>query len=485
MKYGKVLLINPAVLKSYMGPIRPPSGLGYLEQYLENNGINIDIIDMSLGYSLRHLWKKIEKFRPDLICVTIWTYRYKDTYEFIGRIKERYPNVDIAVGGPHVSTLRKNVLEDCKDIDYGVVLEGEETLFELCRGRKLEEIKGLLYWEKGEVRYEGDRDFLNNLDSVPFPKYKKFEIDKYILKEMLIISSRGCPFDCIYCPVKLAIGQKLRIRSAGNIVDELEYWYNKKYRKFNFGDDNFSFFKDRVYDICDEIEKRNLKGLDLRCGNGVRADRVDKPLLKRMREIGFSYLGFGVEAGNNRILKNIKKGERIEKIEEAIKNACELGYDVTLFFLAGSPGETLSDIADSVKLAQKYPIFDARFYNIIPYPGTELFEWIKKRRLFVRQPQDYLNDAVAFSRKPLFKTPELSVKERVNVLRQLKRVENKILRKNLKRKLKQYGFLGRMAANFVPIEFMHYLIRQNKFIRRISEKIRYDLNQRPLDNIEC
>ena len=84
--------------------------------------------------------------------------------------------------------------------------------------------------------------------------------------------------------------------------------------RFNFGDDNLTFFKDRVYEICDEIEKRGMNDLDIRCGNGIRADRVDRALLKRMREVGFSYLAFGVEAGNNRILGILKKGEKIENI---------------------------------------------------------------------------------------------------------------------------------------------------------------------------
>jgi radical SAM superfamily enzyme YgiQ (UPF0313 family) len=476
MRYTKVLLINPSIAGSYLGPIRPPAGLGYLAQFLEENSIELEVIDMALGYKLKHLLDKINRFSPELIGVTAWTYRYKDTYALIDAIKNKYPYIKIAAGGPHISTLRADTLGNCNAIDFGVVLEGENTLLELCQGKDFKEIKGLIYRQGQEIIYNGDREFVSQLDSVPFPKYSKFELSKYFLREIMIISSRGCPHSCIYCPVKLAIGRNLRIRSAKNVVDEMQYWYDNNYRRFNFADDNFTFFKERTYEICDEIQKRAFSNLDLRCGNGIRADKVDRPLLKRMREVGFNYIGIGVEAGNNRILENLKKGESIESIDEAIKNACDLGYDVTLFFLAGAPGEALADVEDSVRLAEKYPVFEARFYNIIPYPGTELFAWIKENGLFLDDPLNYLNNASAFSDKPLFETKELSARERIKMFRRLRMVENRILKKTIKRKLYKFGWFGVFFAKFIHPSLLYYLIRHQKFLRRIFEKIRVSGN---------
>jgi len=472
MRYKKVLLVNPPIAESYLGPIRPPAGLGYLAQRLEENSIEHEVLDMALGRKLKHLCGKIDKFKPDLIGVTIWTYKYKDTYGLIEAIKKKYPGISIVAGGPHISTLRADAVYECSAIDYGVVLEGENTLLELCQGKDFREIKGLLYREGQNIIYNGDREFINELDSIHFPKYNKFELNKYFLKEVTIISSRGCPHNCIYCPVNLAIGRRLRTRSPMNVVSEIEYWYNNGYRRFNFADDNFTFFKERTYEICDEIKNRSFTGLDLRCGNGIRADKVDKPLLKRMKEIGFNYIGLGVEAGNNRILKKLNKGETIEIIDETIKDACSLGYDVTLFFLAGSPGETLSDIEDSINLAEKYPIFEARFYNIIPYPGTELFKQLKEKNLFLEDPREYLNNASAFSDKPLFKTEEFPADERVKLFARLRKIENKILKKTIKRKLRKYGWLGIFFSNFISVRFIYYLIRHQKIMRCIFEKIR-------------
>lgn len=426
---------------------------------------------MALGYKLPHLWDTIEKFKPDLIGASIWTYKYKDTYNLLKTIKQKYPGIAMVAGGPHISTLRKEALADFGCVDFGVVLEGEETIFELCRGKALNEIKGLIYREGNELFYNGDRDFIADLDTLAFPRYDNFDLNKYFLREIAIISSRGCPHNCIYCPVQLAIGKNLRIRSAKGVVDEIEYWYNKNYRRFNFADDNFTFFKERVYEICDEIQKRNLKELDLRCGNGIRADKVDRDLLRHMRETGFNYIGLGVEGGNDRVLKNLKKGETIEQIEQTIKEACALDYDVTLFFLAGSPGETLADVKDSVKLAEKYPVFQARFYNIIPYPGTELFTWLKEKNLLLEEPSSYLNDASAFSDRPLFETEELSRNERVKMFKRLRKVENLILKKTIKRKLAKFGLFGGFVAMICPPEIIYYLIRHQKFMRQLFENI--------------
>ena len=152
-------------------------------------------------------------------------------------------------------------------------------------------------------------------------------------------------------------------------------------------DHNFGFIKGRVYKICDEIEKRNMNDAELRCSNGLRADRIDRALLTRMKEVGFNYIAFGVDGGNNKVLKFLKKGETIEKIDRAIKNACDLGLDVKAFIIVGTPGETRQDIEDSIRFARKYPIARVNFNNAIPYPGTEMFDYVKEHNLFLVSPE--------------------------------------------------------------------------------------------------
>jgi radical SAM superfamily enzyme YgiQ (UPF0313 family) len=448
MKDTTILLINPPVhTGENLIPFDPPVGLGYLAQTLELKTISYEVIDMRLGYGIGDLKQKIKECQPMFLGISALTFGYKDTYRLIRRIKRQFPSLKIVVGGPHVSTLQGKSLKDCRDIDFGIVGEGEKSLVELCNSgdeKEIYGIKGLIFRQESEVVYNGPRKVILDLDSLPFPKYAKFELSKYLEKRIPIFTSRGCPHNCIYCPIKTTIGRKYRMRSAESVVNEMDYWYQRGYRQFSILDDNFSAWKGRAYEICDEIEKRGLINLQLSCPNGLRGDKVDRNLLHRMKEVGFTHVAFGVEAGNNKILNTLKKGETIEQIDQAIRDSCDLGYHVDLFFLIGSPGETWRDIEDSFRLASRYPV-NARFYSLIPFPGTELYDWVQQNNYFVRQPEDYLNDASQLVNEPCFQTPELSVMERKRAFKHAR----KMSRKKLIRTLRQTdGFRGILVALF-------------------------------------
>lgn len=408
-----VLLIKPFYHKSHYANRWLPTGLAYISEALSKEDIENKIFDFGLGYSFDDLRKVINEFEPQLIGISMMSFGSKCTYKVIESIKELYPYIPIVVGGPHLSTLREKALDECQAIDFGITLEGENTIIELCQGNKsLSEIKGLFYKSNsGEVTYTGDRDFITDLDSNGFPSYSKVELDKYP-PFVSIVTSRGCPYQCIYCPVHLAIGKKFRARSAKSVVDEIRYWYEKGYNDFGIADDNFSLIRKRVLDICDEIKRQGLTGLKISCGNGLRADKVDKEILASMKEVGFHYIAFGVEAGNNKVLDTLGKGEKIEDIERAVRDACDLGYKVTLFFLLGSPGETRADIEDSIRLATKYPVYDVRFYNLIPFPNTKLYEWVHMNNFFVKDPGNFIGEASHWVNDPVFETPEMPYRER-------------------------------------------------------------------------
>jgi len=253
----------------------------------------------------------------------------------------------------------------------------------------------------------------------------------------------------------------------------MEYWYKRGFRQFNFDDDNFNYDKERVYEICDEIKKRGMKSLFLRCANGIRADRIDRPMLKRMKEVGFHYIAFGADAGNNRMLDIVKKGETIEQIESAVKNACELGYNVKLLFVVGTPYETRHDVEDKVRLAQKYPLNDVHFYNTIPYPGTELFDWVAENDYFLIKPEEYLNDISCCESTPVFETPELPATERIKLYNYLQKIRKDIHRKAFRRMYKRFGILSYASSYLLASDTMVKMFYQNFFIRRVIERLRY------------
>ena len=253
MKYKKVLLVNPPSRGEWKG-IRPHIGLGYIAEYLVNRGIEYDVLDMNLGYKFKHLQRKIETFRPDIVGMSLLTLEYKKFYGLLSLIKQNNPGIKTVAGGPHVTLFKEQVMRECPAIDYGVLYEGEETLVELCQGEGPDDqIKGLMSRRNGSIVYPGDRPFLEDLDTLSFPRYEKFELKKYI-PEVEIYSSRGCPHECIFCTNRI-ISPYFRVRSAEHVVDEMEYWYKKGYRQYNFDDDNFNKKMDRVYQICDEIER--------------------------------------------------------------------------------------------------------------------------------------------------------------------------------------------------------------------------------------
>lgn len=473
MSYARVLLINPMYPGSRVRSVFS-AGLGYIAESLASARIEYEVLDMTLGYGLNDLIKKVDVFKPQLIGITFMTYRYKHTYNMIEQLKVKRPDLDILVGGPHVSLFREKVLEECPAISFGVVMEGEETIVQLGRGVSLPEIKGLIYRDKGQVIYNGDRMFIRDLDAIAFPKYKKFELDRSINKTvnaLPIVSSRGCPFDCVYCPVKSSIGQEFRTRSAENIVNELAYWYDLGYRRFSFADDNFTLIKERVYKVCEEIRNRKLGGLLLSCDNGIRADKVDRELLSFMKESGFFRIAFGVEAGNDKVLKNLKKKEDIATIKNRIMEACNLGYEVDLFFLVGSPGETLKDLEDSFRIALNYPIGTAYFYNIVPFPNTELFGWIKNNGKFLRAPQDYLNDYPILDNQPLFETPDMPKSSRKKALRKAFGIMRMTMCRAWAKRLSDLGFLGKVFAYIYTTRFAQDVILRNTLLRKFAYKM--------------
>lgn len=471
MRYKRILLVAPRFQQSrFRLSLYPPAGLGYISESLVKNGFIVSTFDMNLQYSYKDLVKRISHFKPELIGFSAMTFGHRQLYELINKVKESYPQLDIAAGGPHMSTLREKVLEECDSIDFGVVLEGDLTIRRLCEGEDCSGIQGLIYRKNSSVISNDFQEFITDLDKLPFPKYESFELDKYPSRQIGIVTSRGCPYDCIYCPVISAIGKRFRQRSAQNVVEEVLYWYNKGYREFLFLDDNFTLDRKRVEEICSLLLKNDLKGISLKCPNGIRADRVNYEILKKMKEAGFDMVAFGVEAAEDRVLKNIKKGETIATIEESIRNACDLGFEVDLFFLMGSPGETLKDVQTSFSLAMRYPVRNARFYNIIPFPKTELFEWIKKNNYFLHSCEDILNNASHFVNEPCFFTPEMSCSDRKKAFRMAQKVIRRIRRNFIERKIKGPSLLKNAISYFYTIALIEDLMLNNRVFVGVKEK---------------
>ncbi len=408
-----VLFVVPNAKGMYSQVGFPHVGIGYLMAVLREGGHTPAVIDMRLGYSRKDLEKRFQGFKPDLVAVTMMSRQHDVAYGIVRYLKKRGHKV--VVGGPHISVYREKVLEDTP-ADFAIFGEGEYALLELCNGKPHGEIKGLV-WRKGKRTIVNQpRPPLTDLDSLPFPAYDLFEIEKYSEKMLPITSSRGCPFRCIFCSIRLSMGRIWRPRSAENVVSEIAHWYAKGYRKFQFTDDNFTLDMGRVSKLCDLILK---KGLDIQWDlrNGVRADRVSLPLLRKMKKAGCFFVLFGVESANKDVLAAIKKDLDLKNVRNAVRMAKAAGLKVSASFIIGHPSETYDNFMESYTFAKSLHLDEVKFFNLMPYPGTELYDWVRANGRFLYEPDHYLNAIDSFTENPYFETPYFTEEERKKAFR--------------------------------------------------------------------
>lgn len=416
----KVMFVIPK--EYYPRPWTPHTGVAYLTAVLQQHNFSIKILDLRLGYNTKDLHKSLDAFEPDLVGVTSYSFEYESAYKVIDSIKNQGKHL-VVIGGPHASAIRSRILEHTK-ADFAVKGEGEYTMLDLCNsingnGPRLDEIKGLIWRNGDKIQENSDRPYIEDLDALPFPAYESFEIQKYLdyaTKRIPLITSRGCPHRCIYCSVRLTMGNRFRARTAKNVVDEIDHWHRKGWKNFDINDDCFSFDLDRAKEICNLIIERGLK-ITYQLYNGIRVDRVDFELLQKMKASGCSFVAYGVESGNKDTLKVIKKAISLEQVKKAVKMTKEVGIRNYATFIIGHPGETFKKAMDTINFAKELPADQIGVYNIIPYPGTELYEWMLKNARMLYPLESYLNEVTYGQNKPIFETPEFTAEERRTALR--------------------------------------------------------------------
>lgn len=469
---NKVLFVIPKYGNEYYSlPTMPLVGIGYLSEVLNKNNINNKVIDMRFNYKYIYLKNYILKYKPKYICLTLMTFNYKESYKLIKIIKLDFPNIKIICGGSHISTFKIDVINECKYIDCIVINEGEYILLDIVKKASFKNVNGIMYRENGHIISNYKNNNYIDLNSVDFPKYKSFELNKYYTKAIPISTTRGCPYSCGFCPVSRSVGNRFRKRLTNSIITEFKYWYNKGRKRFVIVDDNFTLDRNRVINICNQLIKLKFKDLYIILGEGVRCDKVDYDLLKKMYISGFKHICFGVESVNNKVLKIMNKRETIEQIEESIKDSINIGYNVELFFLIGYIGETIKDLKSIIKFAKKYPIVKAHFYNIIPFPYTKLYYYVIKNNLLLYKPEHYLNNISQNDNKPLFYTKELNINQRKKYLKIFKKLSNKIMFKYYKNNTAPLLYYIIRISKFSFFNNIFNMINRNNTLRLIKNKL--------------
>lgn len=367
--------------------VTPPLGLGYLSSYLSRHGVEVEIIDgLRDGLSNTEVCQRILNGRSDAIGLTCLTAFYSQVVDLARLLKSQ--NKTVIIGGVHPTFLPKETLEETR-CDYVVLGEGERPLLQLAQnGFRNQNFRGVYSRQDlaGVEQFTKAKP-VADLDDLPFPDWEQLDPRKYppaphgaIVKRFpigVVMTSRGCPFGCTFCASPRFYDRKVRFRSPENVVEEIEYLVSRfGVREIHFEDDNLTLNHAYVEKLCHLILERAIK-VTWACPNGIRADSVDEPLVRLMRESGCYYFAYGIESVNSRILKEIKKQEDIGTIRQAIDCASRGGISCQGFFIFGLPGETPETIEETIRFASESSLSRAQFLILDILPGSELWDTLK------------------------------------------------------------------------------------------------------------
>ncbi|MEW6614392.1 MAG: radical SAM protein [Thermodesulfobacteriota bacterium] len=446
----KVLLIQPpyTILKTESRFCQPPLGLAYLASVLDKehdvlildciaegfNNISVQNKDFKrYGLSEDKIKRRIQKINPDVVGVSnLFTAQAEEAHRICKIAKEVNSSIVTIMGGAHPSAMPELTLRD-SDVDFIVIGEGENTLKNLLetfgKNNTVNEISGLAYRKDGRVIINKKNEFIDNLDTLPFPIWKKFPLKKYFTINtphganvkrspfLPVITSRGCPNHCTFCSIHNIWGRKFRKRSAENVLSELEYIVSEfGVKEILFEDDNLTLDKERAKAIFKGIIDRDFD-FTWSTPNGLSLMTLDDELLELMKKSGCHSISLAIESGDNRVLKEIiKKPINLERVETVLKKAKQLGLEISVFFVVGMPGEKKEDLERTFRMARNLPVDHINFFFATPLPGTELFDICVKEHLI----DESLDFRKFKSNLPVFSTKEINISELNSLVRRQK-----------------------------------------------------------------
>ena len=381
-RFNELIGKNPAIVEKHRG-FNPPLGILSLAGYLEaNSDHDVEVIDAQPpGWTYEELGEEIAAREFDVCGVTAMTFTLIDVILTCKVVRQVAPNATIILGGAHVHLFPKETIS-LPEVDYLMQGEAEiafqEFLDRYDAGHLPCKVQGLVYLDrKGEVVNHGIAPSTVDLDKLGIPARHKLDVNMY--QSLLgrsntittMFTSRGCPYRCTFCDRPFSpVLSGFRWRSASHIADEIQQCLDLGISEAFIYDDTFTVRKDRVHELCDEIIKRGLKfKWDVR----AHVNTVNLELLKHMAEAGCDRIHYGVEVGNDRMMKEIRKNTTVAKVKDAFAWTKEAGMEVLAYFIIGQQTETKADIEDTMKLARELDPNYAHFTIFCPYPGTEIY----------------------------------------------------------------------------------------------------------------
>jgi magnesium-protoporphyrin IX monomethyl ester (oxidative) cyclase len=460
----------------------------YIAAVLDKAGYQVEILDsfmadpssrkvedtMEVGMPYERIKEEIQKRKPDIVGIANpFSTQVEHAKKVADIAKDVDPKIFTIVGGPHVTVVPKEFLEEAKTVDVAVIGEGEYTMLDIAKFRsgtqRIEEVQGIAYRQDEKVQLTPPRPFLKNLDELPYPAYHLVDMEQYLNpvkieyrsfkpRALAMITSRGCPHSCCFCSVHLHMGRTFRAHSAGYVADHIQYVVDKyKVKNIFFEDDNLTFDLKRMETICDKITERKIK-FHWETPNGIRADRLTLELLKKMKKSGCQSVFFGVESGDQWVSDNIiHKDLDLEKVVEVAKICKKIRLKSGAFYIIGFPGEKKENMMKTVEFALKLKKdYDVGMHLLVATPsfGTKLYEECMKKGYL---KEDLTPRALAEVRqtqgKPLIETEDFTAEDVKEIAAMALRKYKKLaLINSIKNPDKTLGTLFRepsIAAKFI------------------------------------
>jgi len=359
-------------------------GISYLVPIIKKHSYEVSILHLTKRLSNRKFRGKIEKLKPQIVGFSFTSPQLKYFRKYSNAIAG-LPNL-IQIAGGVGPTLSPELVFERSNIQGIVIGEGEITFAELLqtlkKGQKeFSDIAGVCWRKENRIIINRRRELIKDLDELPFPARDIFNLELYysaptkkVSEENAtpIVTSRGCPFNCIHCPSKIIWQGDVRYRSANNVVAEIEECVNKyNLREFNFFDDTFTINKERVIEVCHKIIEKKLRIYWI-CFS--RANTIDDELIRAMKAAGCRKISFGLESGNQEVLDLMRKKTTVEQGRKAVEIAKKQGLETHATFMLGNVGETAQTIKETISFAKSLSLDNATFFITCPFPGTDLYQ---------------------------------------------------------------------------------------------------------------
>lgn len=397
---------SPAITRS--GTLYYPLWLIYAAAVCEKDGFSVEFLDapsvpLDEEESLFEIWKKGKDTK--LFVIETSTPSIYSDIAFLEKIKEEFSEAVFILVGTHVSALPEETLGFSKAVDAVTRREYDYTVREIARclaqGGDWCQVKGITYRDGEEIKSNPDREYIQNLDEIPFAaefikehlNYKDYFFAGSYYPEIQLFTGRGCPARCNYCVYPQTMhGHNYRLRSAENVVDEFQYIIDNfpDVKHIVIEDDTFTANRGRVAEICNLMIERGVnKKLKWLCNARVN---LDYETMKLMKKAGCRQIIPGIESGSQQILKNIHKGITLKQVREYIGNAKRSGLLVHGCYMVGNQGETRETMKKTLELALELNTDAAQFYPLLPFPGTEAYQWAKENGYIIGGYEDYVKE---------------------------------------------------------------------------------------------